>query len=241
MRGCREARLGGEMPNPNAEILPGVKWGRPDWVPSPAYWLAMTEQVTEASHGFVSQKATLHEEVGFCLLGGFGVTAEMNHAFFEVLRDADVFEPGAAIPASEIEAMLLTPTDVAGSIRRYRFPKQKAKRIEAAICKLERDPPPLSDPVRFRDAILEIPGIGPKTASWIARNLLGTDDVAILDIHVIRAGKIIGLFDEKVRLPRDYFKMEKRFIELSRALDVKVSLLDAIIWGEMRKLNRHDL
>ncbi|WP_414815597.1 hypothetical protein [Rhizobium sp. IY2] len=200
----------------------------------------MAEQVTEASHGFVNPNATLHEEVGFCLLGGYGVTAEMNHAFFDVLCNAGVFKDGALIPAADIEALLMTPVSVDGRLRRYRFPRQKAQRIEAAIRKLEADPPTLDQPIAFRDALLGIPGIGPKTASWIARNLLGADDVAILDIHVIRAGKIMGLFGEDLRLPRDYFAMEKRFLDLCHAMDLKASLLDAIIWGEMRKLNRTD-
>jgi N-glycosylase/DNA lyase len=225
----------------NAEVLPGVRWGLPEWVPSPAFWAAMASQTTEASHGFVSPTSTLREEVGFCLLGGYGITAEVNHAFFEVLLEAGVFAPGARVPAPRIEAMLRSPTPVDGRPRRYRFPKQKAERIEAALRYLESEPPPLDDPVAFRDSLLSIPGIGPKTASWIARNLLGTDEVAILDIHVIRAGKLMGLFGEDARLPRDYFEMERRFLDLCRIMEVKASLLDAIIWGEMRKLGRVDV
>jgi endonuclease III len=41
---------------------------------------------------------------------------------------------------------------------------------------------------------MSLPGIGPKTASWIARNWLDADDVAILDIHIMRVGQVIGLF-----------------------------------------------
>ncbi|WP_425644418.1 hypothetical protein [Agrobacterium leguminum] len=229
------------MYQPHSEILPGVKWGKPEWVPSPAYWAAIANQVTEASHGFVSPSATLHEEVGFCLLGGYGVTAEMNHAFFEVLCDAGVFVPGARVPASVIEGLLRSNAIVDGRPRRYRFPRQKAARIEAALQKIESDPPPVDDPVAFRNALLLVPGIGPKTASWIARNLLGADEVAILDIHVIRAGKLMGLFHGETKLPRDYFDMERRFLDLCKIMEIKASLLDAIIWGEMRKLGRADV
>lgn len=229
------------MYQPHAEILPGVKWGKPEWVPSPAYWAAMANQVTEASHGFVSPSATLHEEVGFCLLGGYGVTAEMNHAFFEVLYDAGVFVPAARVSAAAIEGLLRSNAIVDGRPRRYRFPKQKAARIEVALRKIESDPPPVDNPVEFRNALLSIPGIGPKTASWIARNLLGTDEVAILDIHVIRAGKLMGLFHGETKLPRDYFDMERRFLDLCKIMEIKASLLDAIIWGEMRKLGRADV
>jgi thermostable 8-oxoguanine DNA glycosylase len=83
---------------------------------------------------------------------------------------------------------------------------------------------------------MELPGIGPKTASWIARNWLGTDEVAILDVHVLRAGTMMGLFPKNYRMPRDYVFLEERFLALANALNVKASFLDAIIWREMRIL-----
>nr|RDS93375.1 hypothetical protein DWF04_23115 [Cereibacter sphaeroides f. sp. denitrificans] len=223
--------------DPDAEVVPGVLWGRPEWIPCPAFWAALASEVTEASHGFVNLSATLHEEVGFCLLGGYGVTAEMNLAFFEVLRNAGVFEQDARVPAARIEVMLRTPTNVAGKMRRHRFPAQKAFRLEGALSRLDSARPPLGDPLALRSVLLDIPGIGPKTASWIVRNLTGSDEVAILDIHVVRAGKVMGLFGDDVRLPRDYFTMEKRFLDFCKAIQVKASLLDAIIWGEMRKMS----
>ncbi|MGK7863061.1 hypothetical protein [Falsiroseomonas sp. E2-1-a4] len=65
---------------------------------------------------------------------------------------------------------------------------------------------------------MRLNGIGPTTASWIARNWLGAASVAILDIHVIRAGQLIGLFEQEVRLPRDYFGMERRFLDFAEAV-----------------------
>ncbi|MDZ3993341.1 hypothetical protein PspTeo4_24872 [Pseudomonas sp. Teo4] len=47
---------------------------------------------------------------------------------------------------------------------------------------------PLHSGRALRDWLLELPGIGYKTASWVARNWLDADDVAILDIHILRAG-----------------------------------------------------
>lgn len=103
---------------------------------------------------------------------------------------------------------------------------------------IEDNPPATIQARQFRDDLMEIPGIGPKTASWIARNWLGSDEVAILDIHIIRAGVLIGLFDSRQSVPRDYKAMEERFLTFARALDVRPSLLDAVMWREMRKLHR---
>ncbi|MGY3221470.1 thermostable 8-oxoguanine DNA glycosylase [Bradyrhizobium sp. USDA 4512] len=85
---------------------------------------------------------------------------------------------------------------------------------------------------------MKIPGVGPKTASWITRNWLGSDEVAILDIHIIRAGVLIGLFGRQQSVPRDYDVMEARFLAFAAALNVRPSLLDAVMWREMRKLGR---
>jgi thermostable 8-oxoguanine DNA glycosylase len=103
---------------------------------------------------------------------------------------------------------------------------------------LEDDPPATENARRFRDDMMRIPGIGPKTASWITRNWLGSDEVAILDIHIIRAGILIGLFDRRQTVPRDYDFMEARFLAFATALNVRPSLLDAVMWREMRELGR---
>ena len=47
-------------------------------------------------------------------------------------------------------------------------------------------------PVALRDWLLAIPGIGPKTASWIVRNRTGSSAVAIIDVHILRAGTSAG-------------------------------------------------
>ena len=222
---------------PNAEVIPGVKWGRPEWVPSAAYWAAMSE-IADDLDDFVCSEATLKEQVGFCLLGGFGITAEMNHAIFEHLDAEGIFRPQNIPTADEIERLLRVPVKVAGKLRRYRFPNQRSTRLAAALRRIEENPPSSDDPRRFRHDLTKVPGVGPKTASWITRNWLGSNEVAILDIHIIRAGVLIGLFDRRQTVPKDYDAMEARFLAFAAALNVRPSLLDAVMWREMRKLGR---
>ncbi len=226
------------MREPGEEILPGVRWGRPEWVPSVAYWAFMVGKAEEAVDGYVGREASLQSELGFCLLGGYGITAEMNHAAHARLTLAGMLDPGRRPSAGEIEDLLRQPLEVAGRRARYRFPRQRAGRLAAALARIEDDFPPVHDALAFRRHLMAIPGIGPKTASWVARNWLGSDEVAILDIHVMRAGLLIGLFDRTQRLPRDYEAMERRFIDLCGALGAKPSLLDAVMWRSMRTLGR---
>jgi len=223
--------------SPQDEVIPGVQWGRPEWVPSAAYWAVMVK-FSDKDDNYVCTDATLKEQVGFCLLGGFGITAEMNHAIFDRLHGEGIFADRFLPEAQKIEKLLLEPVSVEGKLRRYRFPHQRSARLARAMRLVEENPPATDEPKRFRDDLMRIPGIGPKTASWITRNWLGSDDVAILDIHIIRAGLLIGLFDRGQTVPRDYSAMEERFLSFARALNVRPSLLDAVMWREMRKLHR---
>ena len=45
----------------------------------------------------------------------------------------------------------------------------------------------------------------------------------------------MNLFPSGSRLPRDYAKLEERFIAFANAIEVRPSLLDAVIWREMRR------
>jgi N-glycosylase/DNA lyase len=225
------------LQNPSDEIMPGVQWGRPEWVLSPAYWAAIVKSSAFECELF-EQPRSLKAEVCFCLLGGYGITAELNCAAYKRLEHAGILETEDSPKAAIIEALLLEPLDVGGRGIRYRFPRQRGKRIAAALAHMAVTPPPQTDSLELRRYLLSMEGIGPKTASWIARNWLGCDKVAILDIHVERAGRRIGLFDPHERLPRDYFSMENKFIAFADALGVQASVLDMAIWSTMRSLGR---
>lgn len=199
----------------DAHIVPGVCYGRPDQLLSPAYWEQRCVQGEADGHDFISRGGTLHEEVGFCLLGGFGVTLEVGEAFYARLLNEGVFEPDSMATESDIYEFLNTPALVLNRPHRYRFPKQRARRIHKAMKQLDCLELDCADARIFRDKIEQLEGIGPKTASWIARNWLGAETVAILDIHVIRAGWAMNLFERDCRLPNDYIRLEDRFLDLA--------------------------
>ena len=221
--------------DPDAEVISGVMWGRSDELLTPAFWAAIGESASDA-HGYVHQKGSLRREVFFCLLGGFGIKAEMNRAAFQRLSQAGIFKIGRRPTPREIEKLLRTPLCIAGKKIRYRFPRQRAGRISVAAKLLDTSPPPKSDAHELRCWLLGIPGIGLKTASWIVRNHLGSDTVAILDVHVIRACQFMNLFGPSVRLPRDYPVLERRFLDFAKAIGIRPSLLDAVMWREMRSM-----
>lgn len=222
---------------PEDEVVPGVLYGREEWVPTPAFWAAMAALEGDEVDDYVSPRGTpLAEDLAFCLLGGYGVKMELNRAAWKRLDEAGALRADDVPSADEFEALLSEPLLVNGKLRKYRYPRQRAGRLQIALESIRSAPPDTDDPISFRNSMMQLPGIGPKTASWIVRNHVGSDQVAILDVHVLRAGKMIGLFPETYRLPRDYEALERKFICFARALKVRASILDAIMWREMRIL-----
>lgn len=221
-----------EFPSPDALLMKDIQWGSVDAFPTPAYW-----QCQIIARRIVGRPAvyklgrTLAEEVGACLLGGHGVPAPVGVAAFERLRELGAFTED---PHSEdqFEACLSQPLQIGGRRVRYRFAAQKARYLAAAIPRAQ-SAPTFSTGKQLRDWLMQLRGIGPKTASWIARNWMDADDVAILDIHIMRVGQAMGLFPSTLTVERDYFELEALFLQFTQALDVRASELDAVVWYEM--------
>ena len=158
--------------------------------------------------------------------------AELGLAAFVRLRDEGLLSGRAK--THELERALTRPFRVANTMRKYRFARQKAKYLYGAINAV-RAMSPTRNGKRLRSQLISITGIGPKTASWIVRNHLGSDDIAILDVHITRAGVAAGVFPETADPTRSYFKLERRFLEFCTAIDEPPSRLDAIMWDYMRR------
>jgi N-glycosylase/DNA lyase len=221
------------VPGPAVEVLPGVVWDRVDALFTPAFWRgrAWIHEHDEMFRRF-RLGSTLAEEVAACLLGGHGMPAEVGLAAFARLRETGILRTAPA--DHEIERLLRAPLNVRGRMVRYRFPRQKAAYLAAALAFVHAETPLPTEHRAFRDAFLGLPGIGPKTASWITRNWLASDEVAIIDIHILRACQVAGVFPGTANLVRDYFSLERTFLAFARALGVRPSFLDALMWDHMR-------
>lgn len=211
-----------------------IEWGQPWMYESPAYWVARAEESTPSDSARDAYRlgASFDEEVVACLLGGFGVTFELNVAAFHAIRDAGLIAFNVAPEPELIAELLARPLPLAsGRAARYRFPNQKSGRIASALARLKAEAVP-EDPLLARDWLLSFDGIGPKTASWIVRNTWPDIDVAIVDIHVWRAAIACGVFDPSWNPTKDYWEMEAVFVEWARHGGVSAAALDATIWSE---------
>ena len=209
-----------------------VCWGRPWQFDTPAYWVAQAEMFRPIDNYRIG--SNLAEEVAACILGGYGLPALVGVLAFETVRDAGLLDQDRPATAIEFERVLRTPLLVGDRFIRYRFPRQRAHRVAAALERLRGARPPAQG-VQLRDWLLRLPGVGPKTASWIARNHTGTDDVAIIDVHVLRAGQRAGVFDPSWTAARDYPQCEALFVAWARFGGVRASVIDACIWSQLSK------
>ena len=225
-----------EMPSPDEKVMGDVPWGAFDVFPTPAYWQyqVVARRLAGRPAGYRLGR-TLTEEVAACLLGGHGIPATVGLAAYERLHERGAFGPHP--PSCEaIEEWLREPLRIGSQHGerqvRYRFAAQKARFLAAALPEV-RASPAFESGRQLRDWLTKLSGVGPKTASWIARNWKDADDVAILDIHIMRIGRVLGLFQRELTVERHYLELEALFLQFSEALGVRASELDAVIWYEM--------
>ncbi|MEQ4487952.1 MAG: hypothetical protein AAC990_05945 [Dehalococcoides mccartyi] len=133
--------------------------------------------------------------------------------------------------------------------RRYPFPKLRANHIRRTIESLYMPGHTINQILATakdaKDARLRIMsaavGIGPKQASLFLRNIRYTNDLAILDTHVLKYMILIGLLEPDFRGLSNLFSyevVENLLLEYSLRRGVLLSKLDTAIWVVMRVYSR---
>ncbi|WP_020099413.1 hypothetical protein [Mycobacterium sp. 360MFTsu5.1] len=230
--------LGGQAVLTGSSWRRTVRWYDPSYLGTPAFWVEQTRQRSRPATYQIG--STLLEEVALCLLGGYGITEHMAYAAFTRCQELGLLT-GELFSESVIHSALSEPLSLAGHPRtvRYRFPQLKAQRLAAAIAFLDSGTPPRADqPRELRDWLTGVPGVGLKTASWVVRNLTRSDAIAVIDIHIRRAGVAAGMFDPAWKLPRDYLLFEEAFVAWAYLGGVGTADLDACIWSSLATLGR---
>lgn len=220
------------MPAENSYLMPGLKWGSSSQLYTPAFWklqyLIAQPLTIDISHRLAP---TLLEEIVMCILGGYGIPSEIGILAFDHLKKHNLVQRN--ISFSSIYEVLASPMELSsGKKIRYRFYNQKSKYIYNLLSRTDINEIPQSNDFELRKWLLSVDGIGLKTASWITRNWMKSNNVAIIDIHILRAGRLTGFFYDH---STDYLKLEQQYLSFCEALDVEASNLDAIIWGYMKK------
>ena len=225
------------LPCAEMDVMPDLRWGGHDALGSPAYWAAQSWLWELEAPDHYRLGSSLREELLACMLGGYGIPAEVGLAAYERLRSSLAEAPSSLCNEAFVRAELSRLLTVNGRNVRYRFPNQKARCVSTAFQALDDGAQELSDRA-LRDHLTTLSGVGPKTASWVVRNLRGSDEVAILDIHLLRVGRMLGIFEQTLTVERHYPHLEAAFLSFASAIGARPSILDSVMWMTMRAIPR---
>jgi N-glycosylase/DNA lyase len=188
------------------------------------------------------------DEFFFCLLGGYSISYELNKSAFSILKLKRFFavelpwEDEGRISkqiSAELQKPQFLPKKSNGDYRSYRFPNRKASIIASAghwlkhTCEFNlRDLLENStNPTDKRKLLLECPGFGLKSASWLLRNIGMGDNLAIIDIHILKALQEFKIIPDQFNVDSDYLEIEKIYCSVCDQIGAKPQILDLIIWS----------
>ena len=129
-------------------------------------------------------------------------------------------------------------------LKRVRFRNRKAEYIVEA-----RKHYPIRSKIKKFDDIYSarewlvqnVRGMGYKEASHFLRNIGFGEELAILDRHILKNLKSLGVIEEIPRFltKKKYFEIEKKMKKFSEKVEIPMSHLDLVLWyketGEMFK------
>jgi len=80
--------------------------------------------------------------------------------------------------------------------------------------------------------VKDVKGIGYKEASHFLRNIGFGKQIAILDRHILRNLKLLGIIDKvpKSLSRKKYFEIEKKMIDFSKEIKIPMAHLDLLFW-----------
>jgi len=201
-----------------------VPWGRNDKFGTAAYWIDQT-----ISGGYDDDDA--FETMDFKtatvwgLLHGHGVVAEVANAYLDEVMA--LLKDDEAPSAAAVAEVLATPIKGFGL---YRYPNRKADFISEAVTRLISDPPPHGVDA-LRSYLLQLRGVGPKTAALIESGFRGPHaEVHVNDIHLRRALVLSGVFRSHWDVDQHYDRFEAAFLQYARHGNVPPVALDLCIW-----------
>lgn len=197
-----------------------------------------------------SESELLHELVT-CILGS-RVSYEVATAAASNIEKAGVMEfPCLQHFSNDFEDIvadiLEDPISYSNTSRtvHYPFPKSRANYISRTVRALYFEGGSLEERLRTsatpqearRWLIGQSVGIGPKQASLFLRNVGFTNELAILDSHVLRFMYLVGLMEERVKLTSSlsvYEMYESRLRRYAISSGRSMGQLDFAIWVVMR-------
>jgi N-glycosylase/DNA lyase len=172
-------------------------------------------------------------ELAYCLL-----TPQSSAAHAD-LAVAQLREAGFQVQEIDPEPILRS------KLNYVRFHRTKSKRLLQMKEKYPDIAQKLAAPATAMDnrewLVMHVMGLGYKEATHFLRNIGKNDGLAILDRHILRTLKCLGVMHEipKSMNKKHYFEIENQFKIFAKNIGIVLDELDLVIWsmgtGEIRK------
>lgn len=188
------------------------------------------------------------EEFFFILLGGYGISYELNKSALTLLKqkgylDSSLYnnQEKINITASNLKDEFNTkqfePKSINGEFRKYRFIETKPISIVKAgywlwqECTWDLESYFSIHKDRFtREWLCSCPGIGMKSASWFLRNIGVNDDYAVFDVHVLRFLGKLGVEVPQFITEKAYIQLEMILRDICNKIGVSLGKMDYLLW-----------
>ncbi len=130
---------------------------------------------------------------------------------------------------------LMKEEEIRNELRKVRFKNKKATYVLDAIENFDKIIEKIKDmlPEEAREYIVEnIKGMGYKEASHFLRNIGNGLNLAILDRHILKNLKNLGVIDEipKSMARKKYIEIEEKMRKFSEKISIPLAHLDLLLW-----------
>lgn len=177
--------------------------------------------------GSLKEDRRIFEELTFCLL------TPQSKAKMCWIAVSNLISSGALFRGEE--------EDIERELRGVRFKRNKARYIKEARAKYFKDGKfsikdrifSGGDPHKEREWLVKnVRGLGYKEASHFLRNIGLGENLAILDRHILKNLKLLGVIEDiPTSLNRKrYLQIEERMREFSKKIGVPLEKLDLVLW-----------
>ena len=192
-------------------------------------------------------------ELCLCILSSNVPYELAKSAFFHLLETGFLQlkwikneESSERLMAEELSKPLYLPRKLDGSHRKYRFPNIRSNNIIKAARLISSNNDLLkkilansrSEKEVRKYLVANISGIGLKQSSHFLRNIRYSNELAIIDSHVIAFLEKVGMLERgKTNHITDnlYLELESKLQEISKKFELNLSIFDMAIWNHMRK------
>ncbi|HJZ04789.1 MAG TPA: hypothetical protein VJ327_02915 [Patescibacteria group bacterium] len=190
----------------------------------------------------------LRRELVACILGS-QVTYEIAKYYLELIEKTGLLSDNWWNKKrqgfeSRVYNIFSSESSRDSGIGRYRFPRVRAYQLAEARDSISTQPlverlTGGTEPKKIRyKLVAEISGLGPKQSSMFLRNIGITNDLSILDTHVLRfmfIQKLLPSFNQnRISSISAYEQVESVMTSYANTLGYPVGCLDRAIWATMR-------